>query len=196
MRMSPDDPVTEITGRKKSWPVPDKWLPSNVERLWDSEHEPQNDNTIDRNVTRNRVDRNSAEPEAVDPQRRGRALQAIRRFDGSVDMGLDGRVSQVNLGSSKVTDDDLVLFKALPFVKVIQLDRTQVTGAGLVHLSGLTELTNLRLYDTHVDDAGLVHLKRFSKLHFLMLKRTNVTNVGAEMLQSLLPDCTISWSQR
>ena len=42
----------------------------------------------------------------------------------------------------------------------LALSSTQITDAGLVHLKGLTELTSLGLSSTQVTDAGIAELKK------------------------------------
>ncbi len=129
-------------------------------------------------------------------------------------LGVDffGRVTEVNLGSSRLpdqalvevgrlnqlqmvwvfdasfTDAGLVHLKGLTNLSVLGLSGTQVTDAGLVHLKGLTQLSELRLNGTQVTDAGLVHLKGLTNLKTLNLIDTRVTDAGARELNRALPN--------
>ena len=124
------------------------------------------------------------------------ALKMIEQLGGSVVRDEDGTVSRINLGSSKITDAELVLVRAFPQVRGIDLSRTRIGNTGLTHLRDLTALEELQLYNTDVNDSGMENLRRLSRLRWLMLKRTYVRGPGVEILQLALPGCRISWSDR
>ena len=84
-------------------------------------------------------------------------------------------VTEVFLGESRITDNELICLKGLPRLKKLVLGKTQVTDAGLKHLEGLTQLEDLSLSRTRVTDAGLVHLKAMTQLQTLWLAGTQVT---------------------
>lgn len=54
----------------------------------------------------------------------------------------------VSLADTAVTDDDLAVFRDLPFVRVLDLSGTAVRGTGLAHLAGATQLEELIVVDT------------------------------------------------
>ena len=73
---------------------------------------------------------------------------------------LGGRVTGLDLSSTKVTDAELVHIQGLSQLQTLNLGSTSITDAGLAHLAGLTELQVLDLSSTKVTDAGVAELKR------------------------------------
>ena len=96
------------------------------------------------------------------------AVAALEKFGAEIKRNGQGKVVEVNLRKTGVTD-----------------------GA-LVHLKGLTELRGLKLIRTQVTDAGLEHLKGLTKLKVLGLGGPQVTDAGVAELKKALPNCTIS----
>ena len=199
IQVDPDDQILYIEGQQKDWPIPDDWLPDAVQRLQDIDPLEK----LSRAPGKGIGGENKFDPAADDAPRptgastsREAALKKIKELGGSVEMGDDQVVLKVNLGRSEVTDDDLAHLATFPQLRSIDLARTKVTSDGLRHLKNITSLEELRLYDTLVDNDGLLQLKRLSKLRWLMLKRTNVDGEGTELLQTVLPQCFISWSPR
>jgi hypothetical protein len=136
-----------------------------------------------------------------------RAVAEVERLGGSVKRdgrGRDGRVVEVELGGSGVSDAHLACLKHFPQVRVLDLSfskvtdaalpavaglkelefldlsGTRVTDAGLAHLAGLARLATLDLYRTRVSDAGLAHLKKFPALRLVVLRGTPVTAGGTQ----------------
>ncbi|MCY2995297.1 MAG: hypothetical protein NTY19_46660 [Planctomycetota bacterium] len=73
----------------------------------------------------------------------------------------------------------------------LDLSSTKVTDAGLIHLEGLTQLQTLNLGSTSITDAGLAHLKGLTKLQELDLSSTKVTDAGVAELKKVLPKVKI-----
>jgi hypothetical protein len=69
---------------------------------------------------------------------------------------------------------------------------SSVTDAGLARIRELKNLRRLILYRTQVTDAGLVYLKGLTNLSELYLNQTRVTDVGVRTLQETLPKLRIS----
>jgi Leucine-rich repeat (LRR) protein len=99
---------------------------------------------------------------------RGDAVAAIKKLRAGIKQDDQGRVVEVTLRGSRITD------------------------AGLVHLKGLANLQALDLAFTKITDSGLVHLKGLVNLQTLDLAFTKTTDEGVAELQKALPNCEIS----
>ena len=98
----------------------------------------------------------------------------------------DGRVREVDLTNSKITDADLEILSALPDLKVLSLAGClNVTDAGLSHLQRLTNLQTLNLGPSKIGDAGLRHLSNLKQLQILNLSGTRVGDNGLAQLRGL-----------
>ena len=109
-------------------------------------------------------------PAPVSVESQEQPVEAIERLGGQItfDRNRPNKpVTDVDLSSTKVTDDELV------------------------HLKGLTNLQYLNLTGTKVTDAGLEHLKGLTSLKRLDLDGTKVTTKGVNKLQKALPYCAI-----
>jgi cytochrome c peroxidase len=103
---------------------------------------------------------------------REQIIAKIEKLGGKVevdDKSPGKPVITVNLHGTKVTDDDLKHFKALPQLQKLNLGWTQIGDAGLEHLKDLTKLQRLVLDNTKVTDAGVKHLKGLTDLEYLNL---------------------------
>jgi hypothetical protein len=89
---------------------------------------------------------------------------------------------QVNLGRSRVNDDDLACFEKLSGVQFVWLQQTGVTNKGLAHLSGCTKLEELYLANTKVTDEGLAALAGMKHMRFLSLSGCEITDKGLDYL--------------
>lgn len=94
-------------------------------------------------------------------------------------------VSMVDLGRTKVSDNDLIHLKGLTDVKKLFLQGCQVNGSGLVHLKGLDSLEAIYLYDSPLNNEGLAHLEHLPSLRKLFLSGTQVTDEGLKHLNVL-----------
>lgn len=116
------------------------------------------------------------------------AIAAIQEIGGTVmplAMSDDSLVVDFHLGGTDLTDDGLVHVKALGKVFEVNLKDTQITDAGLAQLAGISTLVRLHLEKTKVTDDGLVHLKDLANLEYLNLYGTAVTDAGLEHLKGL-----------
>jgi len=87
----------------------------------------------------------------------------------------EGRVTEVDLTNSMITDKDLELLSALADLKVLALAGCgNVTDSGLVHLQRLEKLQTLNLGPSKIGDAGLEHLTGLKNLEILNLSGTQV----------------------
>jgi len=97
-------------------------------------------------------------------------------------------VTEVDLGSSKVTDKGIAELAKFKNLKSLKLNGTAVTDQGLAALSGLENLESLNLYNTAITDAGLKSLQGKSKLLKVYLWKTKVTDAGVKELEKSLKD--------
>jgi len=91
----------------------------------------------------------------------------------------DGKVTQIDLTNSLITDKDMELLSGMSSLEHLSLNGCRnLTDDGLVYLRPLPQLQGLALERTNVTDAGMVHLKGLTKLGFLSLNWTNVGDSG------------------
>ena len=107
------------------------------------------------------------------------------------------RLSEMNLGRSKVTDAGLASLSGMKNLKKLHLPNTAVTDAGIDSLLSLTNLEYLNLFNTKLTDAGLAKLEKLPKLVRLYVWQTAATKPAAEALHSKLPNIIINlgWDQ-
>ena len=107
------------------------------------------------------------------------------------------RMSEMNLGRSKVTDAGLASLAGMKNLKKLHLPNTAVTDAGIDSLLSLTHLEYLNLFNTKLTDAGLAKLEKLPNLKRLFVWQTAATKPAAESLHSKLPNLVINlgWDQ-
>ncbi|MES2708556.1 MAG: c-type cytochrome domain-containing protein [Verrucomicrobiota bacterium] len=105
---------------------------------------------------------------------------------------LADRMSEMNLGRSKVTDAGLATLSGMKNLKKLHLPNTVVTDAGIDALLPLASLEYLNLFNTKVTDAGLAKLEKLPKLKRLYVWQTGVTKPAAEALHTKLPEIVIN----
>ena len=84
-------------------------------------------------------------PQPVD-QREASITLTLRGIGGVVRIDEKGRVNEVILARTGVRDEDLLLLKELPYLRMLSLAHTRITPSGLQHLRGLRQLRTLNLY--------------------------------------------------
>ena len=107
------------------------------------------------------------------------------------------RMSEVNLGRSKVTDAGLASLAGMKNLKKLHLPNTAVTDAGIDSLLVLANLEYLNLFNTKITDAGLAKLEKLPNLKRLFVWQTGATKPAAEALHAKLPGLVINlgWDQ-
>lgn len=122
------------------------------------------------------------------PKAQKLAVERIKRLNGQVEyekVDFVGRflgrkrVNFVWLSRTKVTDDDLKVFRDLPRVeRVWMVSCPRVTDRGLEHLRGARKLWWLDISDTPITDKGLEHLRGHTGMRLLEMYSTRVTDDG------------------
>jgi internalin A len=108
------------------------------------------------------------------------------------------KVTTVELGRKKVTDNDLKVIAALTTVRILNLGsemtkdksgkgiyKSAITDEGVKNIAGMTQLQKLELDGANVTNAGLKHLSGMKSLTNLSLSGTKVTDEGMEELKNL-----------
>ena len=103
-----------------------------------------------------------------------------------------GKVVDLNLGSTKVTDAGMKVVASLSGLRRLDLHLTAVGDAGVGELKGLANLDYLNLYGTKVGDAGLKSVAALASLSRLYLWQTAVTDAGVAELQKALPKLVVN----
>jgi Leucine-rich repeat (LRR) protein len=97
-----------------------------------------------------------------------------------------GRITLVDLGSTWVTDVDMLRIAQLDHLRTLDLSHTLITDVGLEHLKGLRNVSDLSLYYAeYLTDSGLAHIVDWKNLQRLNLKGTRVTSKVFEHLAHL-----------
>jgi hypothetical protein len=66
----------------------------------------------------------------------------------------------VSFGETKVSDEDLALFRDFPFVQVLDLSDTGISDEGLAHLEHLAALEELIVINTKISEEALKDFQR------------------------------------
>ena len=107
------------------------------------------------------------------------------------------RMSEMNLGRSKITDTGLGSLAGMKNLKKLHLPNTAITDGGIDSLLALTNLEYLNLFNTKLTDAGLAKLEKLPNLKRLFVWQTAATKPAAEALHGKLPNLVINlgWDQ-
>jgi len=129
-------------------------------------------------------------PDIIDPNGKPRAPKWLANLIG---VDYVANVVSVNLSTpsakdpNKANDETLAHVGRLGRLENLNLADTAVTDAGMAHLKGLTSLGDLNLWKTQVGDDGLAHLQGLTNLRTLPLVGTRVTDGGVLELKHALP---------
>lgn len=96
------------------------------------------------------------------------------------------RMTQLQLGHSKVSNSGLRHLRGLDAVESLTLIQTNISDEGLVHLEGLQNLKSLTLHMSLVTDAGMRSLARLKSLEQLDLESVQLSDVGLAQLGGLV----------
>lgn len=126
------------------------------------------------------------------------AIALIEKLKGKTLPRKSDKVTAVDLGHKKVTDNDLKVIAALSTIRTLNLggdatkDKTgkmiyksSITDEGIKNIAKMTQLQKLELDGANITDAGLKHLSGMKNLTNLTLNGTKVTDDGMEELKSL-----------
>lgn len=97
-----------------------------------------------------------------------------------------GRIVNVDLAATWITDVDLARIGQLEHLQKLDLSHTLITDVGLEHLKKLRNVTDLNLYYAeYFTDSGIAHLADWKKLLNLNLHGTKVTSKAFDHLSRL-----------
>jgi hypothetical protein len=101
----------------------------------------------------------------------------IRDSGGKYQRDAAGRIVEVDLTSTWITDDDLARIATLTSLHKLNLSYTKITDLGLEHLRPLRNVTYLNCYYCeYVTDGGIAFLKQWTNLEYLNLRGTEATS--------------------
>ena len=110
----------------------------------------------------------------------------ISEAGGSYARNDRGRVTEVNLASAWIKNDDLARLADFPELERIDLSYTWISDLGLEHLQGLENVRSLSLfYCDYITDTGIIYLKEWKRLEELDLEGTDVTSRVFEHLGAI-----------
>ncbi len=90
----------------------------------------------------------------------------------------------LDLGNSKLTDQDLHAISTLTSLRKLNLSKNPITDSGARHLTKLPQLEYLNLYETTVSDSTAILLSQMQSLRELYLWNTKVTDTLMDQLIS------------
>ena len=96
-----------------------------------------------------------------------------------------GGAETIDLGFSKVGDDELKNVEKFSTAKCLHVLGSNVTDKGLGYVAEMDQLESLHLIGTQVTDAGLKQLNELKKLRFLHLIGTKITDKGLAALAGM-----------
>lgn len=110
----------------------------------------------------------------------------ITQAGGSYVRDDQGRVTEVDLASAWIKDDDLARLAELPQLERIDLSYTWISDVGLEHLQRLESVRSLSLfYCDYITDTAIIYLKGWQHLEDLNLEGTDVTSRVFEHLGAI-----------
>ena len=110
----------------------------------------------------------------------------VASLGGSVEQDAAGRVTEVNLRGSWMTDLDAEALLAAPHIRSLDLSNTHITDVALESIAKLPDLRTLSLrYCEHITEAGVAHLRGAAKLERLDLRGAPVSDSGVAFLAQI-----------
>lgn len=101
----------------------------------------------------------------------------IEGIGGSFHKNSAGRITEVDLVGTWITDEDLARIGALPYLRKIDLSHTKVSDLGLAHLQPLKNVVSLNcFYCSYITDGGVAFLKDWVNLEYLNVRGSEVTS--------------------
>ena len=95
----------------------------------------------------------------------------------------DGRLREISLASTGVSDELLRNLEGLKHLRKLELGSTEIGDLGVQHLATLTSLEELDLGGTTISDEGLAPLAGLTGLRELGLAHTPITGAGLKHLR-------------
>lgn len=110
----------------------------------------------------------------------------IEGIGGSFQKNSAGRITEVDLLATWVTDDDLTRIGALPDLRKIDLSHTKISDLGLAHLRPLKNVVYLNCFScSYITDGGVAFLKDWVNLEYLNVRGSEVTSRVFEHLAKM-----------
>lgn len=95
----------------------------------------------------------------------------------------------INLSSTKVTNDNLLLIGTNKGLMTLNLANTEVSNFGITHLKDCKWLSDLDISNTNVSNSGVGDIMVFKRLKVLDIRGTQITHLGLDALKGALPEC-------
>jgi formylglycine-generating enzyme required for sulfatase activity len=105
-----------------------------------------------------------------------------------------GRQNLTSLYISNAPLENLAPLADVPNLKYLRIEKTNITDAQMPHLQSLKSLNSLDLSETNISDVGLNSLQGLKTLKRLTVKKTPLSADAIQKLQTLIPDCEVTWS--
>ena len=97
----------------------------------------------------------------------------------------NGRLREVSLAATSVTDELLRNLSDRKHLRKLELNSTEIGDPGVQYLAGMMSLAELDLSGTAISDAGLAHLAGLSALRKLGLAHTQIVGTGLKYLEGI-----------
>lgn len=102
------------------------------------------------------------------------------------------RLTHLDLGRAKVTDDAMVQIGTMKNLKSLSLEATPIGDAGMAHLADLPQLEVLDMKRTRITDASLPHLIKLKTLRNFNPIETGLSRNGEAVLRLANPQLNIA----
>jgi beta-lactamase regulating signal transducer with metallopeptidase domain len=113
---------------------------------------------------------------------------ALRPFTATWKLDQHGRLCELSLAGSKITNDGLAGLRGLTDLAALSLENTAIGDDGLKHLAGLKNLRFLDVSGTRVTNDGLYHLQGLSRLETLVVAGSQIDDDGIAAFGGLPPE--------
>jgi len=110
----------------------------------------------------------------------------IEGISGTFQKNAAGRIAEVDLSTTWITDDDLARIGGLPDLRKIDLSHTKISDLGLAHLRPLRNVVSLNCFScAYITDGGVAFLKDWENLEYLNVRGSEVTSRVFEHLAKM-----------
>jgi hypothetical protein len=121
-------------------------------------------------------------------ERREKAFAGLKKVGAVIvidETKKDLPVVRVELRGPKVTDEEVALLRAFPYLESLSICQTRITDDGLRHLQYFKKLHTLMLTYNQIGDRGMPYLGELGKLEVLGLSYTKVGDKGALVIRNM-----------
>jgi len=111
----------------------------------------------------------------------------ITRLGGKVERNAAGAVVAIDLGTTWVSDDEMLDLLALPLLERLNLSHTRISDEGLLRLKPAAQIQELNLlYAEQITDLGVSAIKQWRRLKSLNVRGTRIADETLALVGALV----------